>query len=144
MMHARRKRALMVAIAPTQHADNALALAVEAAPETDELELLGHGLGKPERRLDRLGAAGKQLKMREPLRQERGDKIEKVRPSLGREAAESRPFDLLLEALHIVRVTVSHTADRDPCNEVEIFIAVHVGDGATLGMVDDDLREERD
>src|SRR6202044_4066726 len=104
MMHARRKRALMVAIAPTQHADNALALAVESAPETDELELLGHGLGKPERRLDRLGAAGKQLKMREPLRQERGDKMEKGPRSVSREAAENRPLDLLLEALHMLRL----------------------------------------
>ena len=87
-MHARRKWPLMVAIAAAQHADNALALAVEAAPEADELELLGHRLGKPERRLDRLGAAGKQLQMREPLRQERGDEIEEARPRLSREAAE--------------------------------------------------------
>src|ERR1700733_13807225 len=90
MMHARRKRPLMVAIAAAEHADDALALAVEAALEADELELLGHRLGEPERRLDRLGAARKQLEMSEALRQERGDKLEEARPRLGGEAAERR------------------------------------------------------
>ena len=143
-MHARRKWPLVVAIAAAQHADNALALAMETAPEADELELLGHRLGKPERGLDRLGPAGKQLQMGEPLRQERGDEIEELSTRLGREAAERRPFDLLLEALHIVRVAVSYAANRDARDEVEIFIAVHVSDGAALGVVDDDLREESD
>src|ERR1700729_1874936 len=115
MMHARREGTLMVAITTPQHADHALTLAVEAAPEADELELLGHRLGKPERRLDGLGAARKQLQMSEPIRQKRGDKIEEARPRLGREAAEGRPFDLLLEPLHIVRVAVSHAPTRDPC-----------------------------
>ena len=42
-----------------------------------------------------------------------------------------------------MRVAVAHAANRDAGYEVEIFVAVDVGDGAALGMVDDDLREER-
>src|ERR1700677_1850775 len=143
MMHARRKWPLMIAIAPAQHADDALALAVEATPEADELELLGHRLGKPKGRLDRSGAARKQLQMREPLRQERGDEIEEARPRLSREAAECDAVELLLDPLHIMRVAVTDAADGDAGYEVEIFVAVNVGNGAALGVVDDDLREER-
>ena len=62
-MHARRKRALMVAIAAAEQADHAAGLAVVAAPEADELEFLADRLGEPEGRLDRLRAAGEQLEM---------------------------------------------------------------------------------
>ncbi len=144
MMHARRKRPLVIAVAAAQHADHALALAMESTPEADELELLGHRLGKPERRLDRLGATGKQLQMRQSLRQQRGDKIEEARPRFGCEAAEGRPFELLPDALHIVGMAVSDAANGDAGDEVEILVAVHVGDGAAFRVVDDDLREERD
>ena len=41
-------------------------------------------------------------------------------------------------------MAVADAADRDARDEVEIFVAVDVGDGAALGVVDDDLREERD
>ena len=40
MVHARRERSLMVAVGAAEKPDHALRLAVEAAPEADELELL--------------------------------------------------------------------------------------------------------
>ena len=54
------------------------------------------------------------------------------------------PFELLLEALDVVGMAMADAADRDAGDEVEIFVAVDVGDRAALGVVDDDLREERD
>ena len=64
--------------------------------------------------------------------------------ALGGEAAEGRPLELLLEALDVVRMAVADAADGDAGDEIEIFVAVDVGDRAALGVVDDDLREERD
>ena len=39
---------------------------------------------------------------------------------------------------------MADTADGDASDEIKIFVAVDVRDRAALGMVDDDLREERD
>ena len=77
--------------------------------------------------------------MSEPLRQERGDEIQEPRPRLSREAAECDPVELLLDPLHIMRMAVADAADGDARYEVEILIAVHVGDGAALSAVDNDL-----
>ena len=143
-MHARRKGPLVVAMSAPEKADHACAFAVEAAPESDEFEFLRDRLREPESRLDRLGAAREQLEVGDPVRQQRTHQIEKARPALGGEAAESGPVELFLEALDVVRMTVAHAADRDSGDEVEIFGAVDVGDGAALGVVHHDLRKERD
>ena len=144
MVHARRERPLMVAVRAAEEPDHALRLAVEAAPEADELELLRDRLREPEGRLDRFRAAREKLEVRDPLRQRRGDAAEELRARFGREAAEGDAFELLLEPRDIARMRVAEAADRDAGDEVEIFVAVDVGDRAALRMVDDDLREERD
>ena len=82
--------------------------------------------------------------MGNPFRQQPGDQIEKMGAVLGREAAESDVIELLLETLDVVRMAMAETADRDAGDEVEIFVAVDVGDGAAAGAVDHDLRIERD
>ena len=64
--------------------------------------------------------------------------------ALGGEAAESGPVELFLEALDVVRMAMAQAANRDAGDEVEILVAVDVGDGAALGVVHDDLRKERD
>ena len=74
----------------------------------------------------------------------RGDALEELGARLRREAAEGRPLELLLEARDIARMRMAEAADRDAGDEVEILVAVDVGDRAALRMVDDDLREERD
>src|SRR5271155_4370723 len=53
MVHARREWSLMVAVGAAEKSDHALRLAVEAAPEADELELFGGRFREPERRFDR-------------------------------------------------------------------------------------------
>src|SRR3984957_19551029 len=142
MMHSRRKRSLVVAISAAEHADHALALALEAAPKTDEFEFLGDRLGEPKRRFDRLRAAREQLQVCDPVRQQRGHDLEKARASFGGEAAKGRSFELLPEALDVVRMAMADAADGDAPAESEIFVAVDVGDRATLCVVDDNLREE--
>ncbi len=62
-MYARRKGPLMVTSRAAEQADHALAFAVEAAPETNELEFLRDRLREPESGLDRLGAAREQLQV---------------------------------------------------------------------------------
>ena len=144
VVHARREWPLMVAIGPAEKPDHALRLAVEAAPEADELELLGGRLREPEGRLDRFRAAREKLEMREPFRQRRSDALEELRAGFGGETAEGDAFELLLEPRDIARMRVAEAADSDAGDEVEIFVAVDVGDRAALRVVDDDLREERD
>ena len=134
----------MVAVGSAEKPDHALRLAVKAAPEADELELLRNRLREPEGRLDRFRAAREKLEMRDPLRERRGDALEELRARFGREAAKGGPVELLLEARDVARMRVAEAADRNAGDEVEIFVAVDVGDRAALGMIDDDLREERD
>ena len=134
----------MVAVGAAEKPDHALRLAVEAAPEADELELFRGRLRKPERRLDRFRAAREKLEMGDPLRQRRGDALKELRARFGREAAEGDALDLLLEPGDKARMRVAEAANRNACDEVEIFVAVDVGDRAALRMIDDDLREERD
>src|SRR5215831_3898838 len=60
------------------------------------------------------------------------------------EATERDAIELLLKALDVVRVAMTKTADRDACDEIEIFIAIDVDYRTALGAVDDNLRIERD
>ena len=82
--------------------------------------------------------------MGDPFRQRRGDALEELRARFGREAAEGDALELLLEPRDKARMRVAEAADGNAGDEVEIFVAVDVGDGAALRMIDDDLREERD
>src|SRR5208282_2946498 len=100
--------------------------------------------GEPEGGLDRLRAAREQLGMGDSLREQPGDQIEKTGAVLSREAAEGDAIELLLETLDVVRMAMAETADRDAGDEVEILVAVDVGDRAAAGAVDHDLRIERD
>ncbi len=144
MMHPRRKRTLVIAVAAPEEANRACGLAVVAAPEADELELLCDRFGEPEGGLDRLGAAREQLDVGDALRQELADQVEKARAILGREAAEGDAAELLGEASDVVRMGVADAADRDAGDEIQVFVAVDIDDGAALGVVHHDLRVERD
>src|SRR5208282_5267156 len=86
--------------------------------------------GEPEGGLDRLRAAREQLGMGDSLREQPGDQIEKTGAVLSREAAEGDAIELLLETLDVVRMAMAETADRDAGDEVEILVAVDVGDRA--------------
>ena len=72
------------------------------------------------------------------------DQIEKSRAGLGGEAAERDALELLLDALDVVGMAVAETADSDAGDEIEVLVPVDVGDRAALGVVDRDLRIERD
>src|SRR5271170_531000 len=82
--------------------------------------------------------------MGDALRQQPTDQIEKAGAVLRREAAEGDVIQLLLETLDVVRMAMAETAHRDAGDEIEILVPVYVGNRATQGVVDDDLRIESD
>ena len=115
-----------------QQAQHPARLAVEAAPEADDLVLAGLGPRQPQRRLHRLGAAGEELDAREAVRRERRQQVEEARPRLGREAPEGQPLGLALQRLDVMRVAVADAADADARDEVDVLVAVLVDQRAAL------------
>src|SRR5262249_5590666 len=118
-VHSGRKRSLVVAGTASEKTDHTRRLAVIAAPETDELELLRGGFGEWEGRLNGLGTAGKELDVCDAFRQKIAHEREESCADLGGEAAEGGARKLLADALHIVRVTVTDAADCNAGDEIE-------------------------
>ena len=97
-----------------EQAEHAAGLAVEAAPEPEDLVLARRRLREPQRRLDRLGAAGEELDAREPAGRDAGEQLQEPRARLRREAAEGQALDLSLERVDVVGVAVADAADPMP------------------------------
>ncbi len=86
-----RERTPAVLALVAHQAHHARGLAVEAAPEADDLVLLGVRLGEADGRLDRLRAARVELRAVELAGRHRRELLEKRQAILGREAADGDP-----------------------------------------------------
>src|SRR5512144_1770899 len=120
------ERTLVMLEVAAEQAEDAAGLAVEAAPEPDDLLSPGRGLGQAQAGLHRLRAAREELDAREALRSDLRHQLEEARAGLGGEAAEGEPLRLALERLDVVRVAVADAADRDARDEVDVLVAVLV------------------
>src|SRR5207247_6008979 len=87
-----------------EQAQHAARLAVEPAPESEDLVLAGGGLGKAQGGLHGFGAAGEQLDAGEPLRREAGQLREEAGARVRGEAAERQALELSLQRFHVVRI----------------------------------------
>jgi hypothetical protein len=120
------ERSLVMLEIAAEQAQHAAGLAVEAAPEPEDLLPPGRGLGQPQAGLDRLRAAREELDARETLRRDGRHQLQEARPGLGREAAEGQPLGLTLQGLDVVRVAVPHAPHRDARDEVDVLVAILV------------------
>ncbi len=132
---------LEVAAEESQHAAG---LAVEAAPEADDFVLARRRLGQAQGRLHRLGAAREELDAREAVGREAREQLEQLRAGLGGKAAKGQLLDLALEALDVVRMAVADTAHADASDEIDVRVAVHVGERAALAAGHGQPRVERE
>jgi hypothetical protein len=123
---ARHERTEVMLELAAEQGQHTAGLAVKAAPEAEHLALAGRRVGEAQRGLDRLGAAGEHLDAREPLGSDGSDQVEELRARLGREAAERQPLDLALERFDVVGMTMTHAADGDAGDEVDVLVAVLV------------------
>ena len=133
----------MLEVAAEERQD-AARLAVEAAPEPDDLRLGGRRLREPQRGLHRLRAARVHLDAREPLGRDRGQELEEPRARLGGEAPEGQALHLTLERLDVVRMAVADAADGDPRDEVDVLVAVLVDQRAARAAGHRQARLERE
>src|SRR5205823_3732043 len=126
---ARHERPEVVFELAPEEREHATGLAVEPAPEADDLRLPRGGSAEPQGRLYRLGAAREHLDAREALGRHGGEELEELGPRLGGEAAERQPLHLPLQGLHVMRVAVADAPDPDPGDEVDVLVAVLVDEG---------------
>ena len=138
------ERTLVMLEVAAEQAQHAAGLAVEAAPEPDDLLPPGRGLGQAQARLHRLGAAREELDAREPLRRDRGHQLEEARARLGGEAAEGQPLGLALQRLDVVRVAVPDAPHRDARDEIDVLVAVLVPQGRAAAASHGQPRVERE
>jgi hypothetical protein len=117
---------------------------VEAAPEADHLELLRAGTGEPERGLDRLRAAREELRAPDRARSELGEQLEEPDARLRGEAADRESLELPRQGGDEARMRVTEARDRDAGEEVEVLLAVDVGQRAAPTLGERELRELRD
>src|SRR5262249_36530371 len=129
---ARDERSQMVLEVAPEEAEHTAGLAVEPAPEAEDLVLARGDLGQTQRRLHRLRSAGEHLDAGQPSGQDRGDQLEEAGARLRGEAAKSELLHLLLERLHVVGMAVAHGADGDARDEVDVLLPILVDQhGAT-------------
>ena len=141
LVRARHHRPELVLERRAHQRQRAHRLAVEAAPEADELVLAGVRLREPQRALDRLGAARVELQAVDAVgRRVPREPLDQLDARLAGERADRRLRRLLLHRLDPGRVRVAERVDVDAADEVEERVAVDVGDRRALGVVDDDAR----
>src|SRR5438309_4632162 len=122
---------VMLEVAAEQ-AEHSARLAVEAAPEADDLALARGRLGEPERGLHGLRAPREHLDAGEAFGGEGGERLEKAGPRLRGEAAEGELFHLALERLYVVRVALADRAYGDTRNEIDVLLPVLVDESGAL------------
>src|SRR6185369_3827995 len=112
--------------------EDAARLAMESAPESDDLLFPGGRLGEPQPGLHRLRAAREHLDARQARGREGGEQVEEAGSCLRGEAAEREGLDLALERVDVVRMAVPDAADGDARDEVEVLVAVLVDERRAL------------
>src|SRR5713226_4196142 len=122
---------MMLEVAAEQ-AEHPACLAVETAPEADDLTLARGRLGEPERGLHGLGAPREHLDAGEPFRGQGREHLEEARPRLRGEAAEGELLHLPLERLDVVRVAVADRAHGDARDEIDVLLPVLVDESCAL------------
>ncbi len=123
---------------------HAAGLAVEAAPEPDELGLAGVRLGEAEGRLDGLGAAAVELRAIEIARCDVRDQLDESCAVLGGEAADVDPGDLALDGGDVFRVGVSEAGDADTREEIDVAAAIEIVEHDAFAAIDAEPAEQRD
>src|SRR5437870_7342629 len=96
------------------------------------------------RAASRFGAAREELDAREAVGREARQQLEQLRAGLGGEAAKGQLLDLALEALDVMRMAVADTAHADAGDEIDVRVAVHVGERAALAAGHGQPRVERE
>ena len=119
-------------------------LAVEAAPEREELELPGVGLGQAQGRLHGLRAARVELDLVEARRRVGGDLAERLGAPGGGEGTDRDLVDLVLQDLTIPGMGMAEGVDAHACGQVEIRVPVDVLDHGAFGTGHRDPRQGRD
>ncbi len=122
----------MVLELAAEQAQDPARLAVEAAPEAEDLLFARRRLRQPQSRFHGLRAAREELDACEPLRSEGGEELEEPRPRFRREAAEGQRLDLPLQRLDVVGMAVPDAADGDARDEVDVLVAVLVDERRAL------------
>ncbi len=123
--------------------ENAAGFAMEAAPETQNLEFAGAAFGQPHRRLDGLSAAAVELN---PVRP--GGVRDAIRLSRATRFSEVKLPMVTLSSWSFRRrnetgMGMAEAADRNPRHEIEVPPAVHIGQPAALPFPDRQLGELR-
>ncbi len=144
VMRARQHRAEVVLGAVADQRKRARRLAVEAAPERQELELLRARLGQAHRGLDRLRAAGVKLHLVQARGRVGGDLLQGLGPAGRRQRADRDLVDLRLQDLAIARVSVAERVHADAGRDVQVAVAVDVLHQAVLAPRDGDAGQRGD
>jgi hypothetical protein len=144
LVRARRHRSQLVLERRPHQRQHAQRLAVEAAPVRHHLVLAGGALGQPERALDRLGAARVELQpVHARRRRVRRQALGQIDPGARGERPDGDLGRLLHQRVDEHRVRVPESADVDAADEVEVRVAVDVGDSAPPPLLDDDAGHDR-
>ena len=124
--------------------EHAHGLAVEAAPEADHLIFLGHGPREPKRRFDRLGAAAIQMRALQVGGRHLADQLEGLDALARRERPDHQARRLFGNRLGQRRMSVTEAGDRDAGEEIDVGVAVGIGQGRAVTVLEGNPREQRD
>ena len=130
--------------AGAEEREDSAGLAVEAAPEPDELGLTGVGLGEAERRLDRFRATAVELRAVEITGGDVRNQFDQRGPMLGGEAAHVDARDLPLDGGDVLRVRVAQGGDTDTREQIDIAAPIEIIEHDPFATVDAEAAEEGD
>ena len=119
-------------------------LPVEGAQEPDHLLPPGGAARESERRLDRLRARGVELEPVEPGRRHGADLVHQVGARGGGEAADGQLPRLRGDRLDVRRVAMAERVHADAADEVDVAVAIDVGEHAPAAVVHRQASPERE
>src|SRR5207244_4749051 len=119
-------------------------LAVEPAPEADDLGVARAGLREPHGRLHRFGAARIELGAVEVAGGELREQLDEGRAVLRREAPHVDAGELAPHRLHVLGVRVTEARHADAGEQVDVAVSVGVIQDRTFPALNAQLAEEGD
>ena len=123
--------------------DDAAGLAVKAAPETHHLELLGLRARQAQRGFDGLGAAAIEMRALEISRRDFREQLERLGAFRVGERADHQARGLFRERLRQSRMSMAEAGDRDAREEIDVDVAVGIGERRAFAVIDRDSGQQR-
>ncbi len=117
---------------------------MKAAPEAHDFMFFRHRPGEPERRLDRLRTAAVKMGAPQPGRRRLGQQLESL-GALGRgESPHGQTTRLTRQRLRHHRMGMAEARDRHAGKEIQIDVAVGVGQSRARAVIKSESGQQRD